>query len=127
MLTNQMHTICYKYDNIIIYTNSYMFQVSLAHHQEMHSYVQQSLDLVIISNMWNCCKFFNVLLIEMDMCTVSGAACRFKCVQHPVGLSVFLVHTSISINHTWMNFRQFRILKTIIRSNNCFIQLCTPL
>jgi len=55
-----MHTLCYNYNYIILYTNSYTFQASLAHHQEMHSNVQQSLDLVIISNMWNFHKFINM-------------------------------------------------------------------
>jgi len=32
---------------------------------------------------------------------------------------------SVSINHILMNLRPFQILEVIIKSNDCFMQLCT--
>jgi hypothetical protein len=69
----QTHTLCYNYSNILTYTNSCIFQASLAHHQGMHSSIKQSLDLSVTSSMWNCINFFGVWFIETDMCTVIGA------------------------------------------------------
>jgi len=43
--------------------NSYMFWASLARHPEEHCCTKQSLDLFVISSMWNCRKFINVWFI----------------------------------------------------------------
>jgi len=71
-----MHTFRYNYSNVSVHTISYMFHASLAHHQGFHSCIIQSLDLIIICNMWNGRRFIDVRYIETDMCTVIGAACR---------------------------------------------------
>jgi hypothetical protein len=67
-------------------------------------------------------EIINVLIIEPDMCTVIGAACKFECFQ----IAQITVHISASINHTLMNFRQFHVLEMIIRFIYYFIQLCAP-
>ena len=48
-----------------------MFLASLAQPQGVHSCIKQPLDLIILSNMWNCCSFIYVWLIDSDMCTES--------------------------------------------------------
>jgi len=42
--------------------------------------MQQSLEPIIISVMWNCPQFFNVRFVKTDMCTVTGGAFMFGCV-----------------------------------------------
>jgi len=37
MYTNKKHTLRYKYSNVLIYMNFYMFRASLAHHQGVHN------------------------------------------------------------------------------------------
>jgi len=51
-----MHTLRYNYNDVSVHINSYMFRPSLAHHQRVHSFRKQSLDLIIISNAWNCAQ-----------------------------------------------------------------------
>jgi len=63
-----MHTFRYKYNNVLIYINLYMFWASVAH-QGVHSCIKQSFDLIIISRMWNCRQFINLSFLEMDICT----------------------------------------------------------
>jgi len=70
-----MHTFLYNYNNVSVHINSYMFRASLAHDQGFHSCIIQSLDIIIICNMWNDRRFIDVRFIEMDMFTVIGAAC----------------------------------------------------
>lgn len=59
----------YNCNNIVIRINFYMFLASVAHPQGVRSCIKQSLDLIILSNMWNCCSFIYVWLIVSDMCT----------------------------------------------------------
>jgi hypothetical protein len=63
----QMYTLCYNYNNVFIHVNSYIFPGSLAHHQGVQRCIKQSLHLIITSSMWNCHKFINEALREMDM------------------------------------------------------------
>ena len=71
--------------------------------------------------------FISIWIIEMDMCTVIEAACRFDCVHSTkyIGCSNYCAHIHLYISctdertpvsHTWddKNF------------NDCFLQLCTP-
>ena len=58
-VNQQMHTLRYNYSNILTYTNSCIFQASLALHQEVNSSIKQSFAPIIISNMWNRWKFIN--------------------------------------------------------------------
>jgi len=60
-----------------MYLNSYVFLASLVHHQGVHSFIQQSLGLIIISNMRNGRRFVNIWFMETDRLTVIGAACKF--------------------------------------------------
>lgn len=59
-----------------------MFWASQVHHKGAHSHIKQSLGLIIVSSMWNCRKFINVIFVQMDIFTVIGAPCtrKFKCV-----------------------------------------------
>jgi len=84
----------------------------------------------------------------MDLCTALGhslAGCSNYCAQHwdihwqAAAITVHSTGTFTSrlqqllctnpstINHTLTNLQQlYHILEVIKRSNNCFIQLCTP-
>ena len=53
-VTNKMHTFSYNCYVIIMCLNSYMFRAELAHHQGVRSCINQSLELIIVSNVWNC-------------------------------------------------------------------------
>ena len=46
-----------------------MLLASLAHPQGVHSCIKHPLNLIILSDMWNCRTFIYVWLIESDMCT----------------------------------------------------------
>ena len=95
----------------------------MAHHQVVHSSIKQSLDLIIISSMWIYVSFFGVWFMETDMCTVIGTVCMFQYVHCTAPI---IVHMSVCVRHTLMNFSQAHRLETIIRSKDCFIELCTP-
>ena len=97
----QKHTLCYNYNNIVTYTNSYTFQASMAHHQGVYSCTKQSSDLTIISNLWNCGKFINVWCTESDMYTVIGAV---QWTHSNIQAAPITMHISVSINQTPKKF-----------------------
>ena len=48
-----MDTPPYNYNNVSVHIKSYIFRPSLDQHQGVHSCTKQSLDFIIIANMWN--------------------------------------------------------------------------
>jgi len=44
---------------------------------------------------------------------------NINCTRSNLQATPVTVNLSVSINHTWMNFRQFHILKMVIKSNDC--------
>jgi hypothetical protein len=61
-----------------------MFRPSLAHHQGVHSCIEQSQGHIIISNIRSCDEIINVCYTEANMYTTTGAAYRLECVHGPV-------------------------------------------
>jgi len=77
-VNQQMYTLRYNYNNVFIHVNYYMFPASLAHHQGEHRCIKQSLHHIIISSMWNCHRFINEALIEMNMCNENYKILNYK-------------------------------------------------
>jgi hypothetical protein len=55
-----MHTLFYIYNCVVMYLKAYMFRAQLVHHQGVGSWIQQSLDHIIISNMRDGRRFVTV-------------------------------------------------------------------
>lgn len=121
--TNKWHTLCYNYSNILTYTSSCIFQASMAYHQRVHSCTKQSVHLIIISNLRDCGKFINVWCTVTDMCTVTGAV---QWTHSSTQAAPIIVHISVSISQTPKKLIQFHILEMMIKSNDCFLELCIP-
>jgi len=86
-----MHTLHYKYDNVLIYINTYTFWASLAHHRGLHSWTKQLLDLIIVFSMRNWRNFIHVWFIEMDVCTSNTLK--------PTGCSIYYAHILLCKSH----------------------------
>ena len=114
-----MHTVHCNDNNVLIYINWYIFWASLAHHQWVQCCIQQSLDLIIISNMFGLSEVHHCMIYRDGYVHGNWSSLQvWVCSQ----TAPITVHKPISINHTVMNW-QFQILEMIIRSNMFHLQV----